>query len=363
MAQTAEFRSALHGFHRGDVMNYIQDMLKENNGLRAQLEAAKNENASLRAMAMDFENRTKQQDLEKQNEQLLGKAMYDARRYSDIILQEANDRAEELYNNAVRNSEVILGDVDAMKLKTTEMTDRFNEVLTGIRKELSEMEATLRLFRKTVSDRKVMPDQSRDGSDGTMRRSSGDSAYAGANAAPRANAAAPSGMTRQANAAAPSAAKAPSPAPAQPPAKAQAPAAAPRQFNAPAYEASNAPANGQRGGQAPAYAPSPAPAPAYAPAPAQAPAYAPAPAQAPAYAPAPAQAPAYAPSNAPAPSQGKAPAPENASMLFNVSAFDIPDDPDADMFSEPVPAPENDAPAEHTRSRFAIRKIKKNNGD
>ena len=313
MAQTAEFRSALHGFHRTDVMNYIQELLRENTELKAQLDAARNENAALSAMARDFESRTKQYETEKQNEQLLGRAMYDARRYSDIIVREASDKANEMYDSAMGASDAILSDVLALKSQTDETTVRFGEFLGEIRARLNEMEASLQAFRTSVSGKQ----------EGT------------AAIAPETKMCFAAEEPAPASAQMPASSPAPAPSPASEPAPAPMPAAAP----------------------APAPAPMPASAPA--PAPAPMPASAPAPAPMPAAAPAPAPMPAAAPAAAPAP----APAPTSANNQFRFQFPDLADDPVSELINGPAPAPVNASAPAHIQSRMTVRKIKKNNAD
>ena len=93
MAEIPSFRSSINGFHRGDVIEFIKKILDENALLTEELSREKEEKSELQAEIENYRNQIEGFHTDRQNEQVLGRAMYDARRFSDELVREAVDQA------------------------------------------------------------------------------------------------------------------------------------------------------------------------------------------------------------------------------------------------------------------------------
>lgn len=114
MSENYSFRSAMNGFNRSDVISFIENILNERetdrlrivklerdlsdssrkiDELQAELSqnSAKNKNDSEKCDSCE---------LVKAYEAKLGAAMFDAKRFSDILVSEANDKSFDILNQA-----------------------------------------------------------------------------------------------------------------------------------------------------------------------------------------------------------------------------------------------------------------------
>lgn len=106
MSENITFRSSFNGFSRVEVMNFISELMKEKEEIEkkyAELETKAAEDAKLIA---ELTEKVKNAadcdscDLAKQNEVKIGAAMLDARRFSDLIVDEANEKSAKMYEAA-----------------------------------------------------------------------------------------------------------------------------------------------------------------------------------------------------------------------------------------------------------------------
>ena len=129
MSENSSFRSAFKGFNREDVISYIAELMerisaaeKNAEAMQGRLEGLESESAGLRdqfeeavrqrdALAGECARLEKERDeqikrcavlerkcaefdsLSKSTEEKLGAAMLDAKRFSEMLVQEANERA------------------------------------------------------------------------------------------------------------------------------------------------------------------------------------------------------------------------------------------------------------------------------
>lgn len=106
MSENITFRSALSGFNRTDVMEYIKKIMDESEEKSAKIRTLEQQLADKDSVIEDLTEKAKNAnacencDLAKQNEVKIGAAMLDARRFSDLIVCEASDRAENMYSMA-----------------------------------------------------------------------------------------------------------------------------------------------------------------------------------------------------------------------------------------------------------------------
>jgi len=144
MAESITFRSAMNGFHRGEVLEYIKKILEDKAAIELRLSQSEEmvrsleaENASLQEKLAQADRRKDPDEIEKLNAQQLGKAMFDARRYSDLIVSEAKATAEEMFADAKGSAKELSGIVEELTEKTTHAQE---DVRTAMTEVLSVME-------------------------------------------------------------------------------------------------------------------------------------------------------------------------------------------------------------------------------
>ena len=188
MADNSSFRSAFKGFNREDVVGYIAGLMekiaageKTAAALQEQLEAKETECGALQEnleqmktnfaaleekyAALEQEREAQAQHSEeldrkcreydkqsKANEEKLGAAMLDAKRFSEMLVKEANDRAGEVYQNAfaaVSDSAVSAKEIEA-KMKT--LSEEFDSAMGDMRRTMRELIGNMSKFKESVQD-------------------------------------------------------------------------------------------------------------------------------------------------------------------------------------------------------------------
>ncbi len=176
MSNAPSFRSALNGFNRSDVINFIRELMEENNALNDELAELKNEfaekvaeasaeqcdtealRAELEACKADAEAAQAQLaelETDRQNELMLGRAMYDARRFSDILVQEANDKANSMLDSAAQNAKEISETLSTFSAQTDAFAEYCNNMLAGIRGKLENLNQSLSDFNQELTEKKA----------------------------------------------------------------------------------------------------------------------------------------------------------------------------------------------------------------
>ena len=100
MADNYSFRSSVNGFNRNDVMAFVEKILEESekqkekiNSLEQEVEKKNTEIEQLKAELNDNSGKCDTCDIAKVYEARLGAAMLDAKRFSEVLVKEANDTA------------------------------------------------------------------------------------------------------------------------------------------------------------------------------------------------------------------------------------------------------------------------------
>lgn len=150
MAENISFRSAVNGFNRNEVLSYIKTLYDEKNSLFSELEALKaqlrekeNELTALREELGTAQKNADADELEKQNELKLGRAMFDARRYSDLIVSEAKEKANAMFGEASASAAQMAQKVNEVNGEVETLISSFDDALAGIRDKLSSLSADL----------------------------------------------------------------------------------------------------------------------------------------------------------------------------------------------------------------------------
>lgn len=165
VAQTFTFRSAVNGFHRGDVVKYIGDLMEENASLKKQVEtlrvlgktltaesaSQKAEIERLQAALQQAEARPRESG-RKLDAARLGEAMYDVRRFSDLLISEANEKTGALFSKAADAAEGAEERLDTLSFRTAELENETAQAFADIKAKLDALSAELNAFRSGVTE-------------------------------------------------------------------------------------------------------------------------------------------------------------------------------------------------------------------
>ncbi len=114
MSDKIKFRSSVNGFNRSEVISYIEGILREKEELSAAKERLSEENSRLKAecdaKSGEAENAKKELEYEKRKcggcsisrkaEEKLGAAMFEAKRFSDTLINDAKKRSALMLESA-----------------------------------------------------------------------------------------------------------------------------------------------------------------------------------------------------------------------------------------------------------------------
>lgn len=155
MSELPSFRSAINGFHRGDVIEFIKKLLDENAFLTEELNRVKDAKDALNSELETCRKQIAEFNTDRQNEQLLGRAMYDARRFSDTIVKEANDTAAEIMRSAVASAQDAARQVDMIASQTGVLEDCFRESIAAVNEKIRGLGEQLQSFRKEADEKRA----------------------------------------------------------------------------------------------------------------------------------------------------------------------------------------------------------------
>ena len=189
MTDTSSFRSAFNGFNREDVVSYISGILekltasdKANAELQAVLEQKTGEYDSLynerNALAQELSVLKAQyasleqacKTLLDKNEELndrcaeyaktayanelkLGAAMLDAKRFSEMLVKEANDRAGDVYQNAYDSVSRSTESAREIDEKMQALTVDFEQSMGELRRNMGKLIGSMTSFSDSAKDK------------------------------------------------------------------------------------------------------------------------------------------------------------------------------------------------------------------
>jgi cell division septum initiation protein DivIVA len=156
MAEIPSFRTSINGFHRGDVINFIKKILDENAFLTEILSRVREENSALQAEIESCREQIEGFHTDRQNEQVLGRAMYDVRRFSDERVREANDQAKAIMSDAAAAAEDVSSQVDVIAEQTGAFEACFNESIASVTAQMTALRDLLDVFRKDVAEKSTV---------------------------------------------------------------------------------------------------------------------------------------------------------------------------------------------------------------
>ena len=158
MTETVTFRSSLGGFNRNEVIAYVGKMIEDNRAMQekiAELEkAAAEKDAQIRRkdeMLAALQKRVSELESTRSDVAKIGETMFDARRFSDLIIGEANESAEEMFAaaaaSAASTSESATALVNDMETLKSALKSRIEEMI----REMTDLKASLASFDDDVA--------------------------------------------------------------------------------------------------------------------------------------------------------------------------------------------------------------------
>ena len=154
MAEFPSFRSSINGFNRADVLDYLKGLLNEKNALQSALDSARAAVAEKDAEIENYKKQLSQTQIERQNEQMLGRAMYDARRFSDNLVREANEKANAMLENASFAADDVAKQVQSTIEESAAFKAFCQDSMGRIDDKLNDLLQALAAFQKEVAERK-----------------------------------------------------------------------------------------------------------------------------------------------------------------------------------------------------------------
>ncbi len=158
MAQIPSFRSSLNGFNRTDVLEYVQKLLDEKASLASELEAARKELAENAAQIAAFQLQINDIEAHHKDEQMLGRALYDARRFSDELVQDATGRANTLMDNAADAADGLSEQIGDLVREIGNTSDFIDDAIEQIKGKLFVMDGMMQEFSRMATGEKILKD-------------------------------------------------------------------------------------------------------------------------------------------------------------------------------------------------------------
>ncbi len=188
MTDNVSFRSSFNGFNREDVVGYIAGLMEkigaaERNAeeyrrlaaekdqaaeaLRKQCDELEEENGKLSDRCEEVEERcgelserislmeqrlSEYDKLSQKNEVKLGAAMMDAKRFSEMLVKEANDRAGEVYHQAELSVTDSTAEAREIKEQMKVLADEFDRNMGAMRKNMNELIDRMTGFNEEIKD-------------------------------------------------------------------------------------------------------------------------------------------------------------------------------------------------------------------
>lgn len=170
MSDKYSFRSSMNGFNRSDVINYIEGMITEKvelikklselenevSRLEKEVSELKNESDTLRNIITDESQKAEAVNMcddcpvSKKYEARLGAAMLDAKRFSEVLVKEANDKVADTYNNAYNDAEKTYTDTVRLIESINTVNSQMNNSFASLVNNLKNVSVSLDSFKKNI---------------------------------------------------------------------------------------------------------------------------------------------------------------------------------------------------------------------
>lgn len=163
MIENYSFRSAMNGFNRSDVIQYVDKILREKarsdsriDDLEKEIKLLESDNATLKRIIVGQEERIKSNskcddcEVVKVYEARLGAAMLDAKRFSEILVKEANDKAAALFADAFASAEKTSEKAKDISANIAEINNQFDVSFRLLLDNMNILGKSLESFKNDV---------------------------------------------------------------------------------------------------------------------------------------------------------------------------------------------------------------------
>ncbi len=162
MSENFSFRSSMNGFNRNDVISYIEGLIQEKQNaefhaiaLQKEINELKAEITSLKALVDAANSKSEADkcsecDVSKIYEARLGAAMLDAKRFSEILVKEANDKAADLFAEAFDAVDATSVKASEISRNITEISGQFNDSFKELADNINSLRSKLNSFKGDV---------------------------------------------------------------------------------------------------------------------------------------------------------------------------------------------------------------------
>ena len=143
MREDMKFRNAVNGFNKSDVMICIENLLKENAELKNKIKSLEEEvfvcKTSLDKVQTETQNKDvcAECDAAKMAQAQLGAAMLDAKRFSEMLLKDANDKSAQVLNNALKDTANAAVTATELSAEVKKAKERVSTSLDSLQEELT----------------------------------------------------------------------------------------------------------------------------------------------------------------------------------------------------------------------------------
>lgn len=152
MSESIKFRSSVNGFNRSEVIHYIENLLKEKEELLSRAERLeaecklKSEEAEAARRELEAEKKKCDGcDVARKAEANLGATMLEAKRFSESLVREAEERSEAVISAASLKA-------SAAAVSVGKISDKLGETLTKCNDAVSEVKAAVDGIKTMLED-------------------------------------------------------------------------------------------------------------------------------------------------------------------------------------------------------------------
>ena len=188
MTDNVSFRSSFNGFNREDVVGYIAGLMekikdaetkaeergrqaeektRDAQALRQQIEELEKKNRQLSDRCAEVEERSAElserigimerrlsesDKASKNNEEQLGAAMLDAKRFSEMLVKEANDRAGEVYHRAELAVTASASEAGRITEQMRHLSAEFEKNMGDMQEHMADLLEIMAAFKASARD-------------------------------------------------------------------------------------------------------------------------------------------------------------------------------------------------------------------
>lgn len=147
MREEIKFRTAVNGFNKADVMRYVEKLLADKNEKKKTIKKLEEELAACKdELASCKENAEQQKPTDCENceaaklaQAQLGAAMLDAKRFSEMLLKDANDKAAGVINNASASVSLSTESATLLAEELKQAKEQFNTTLDTLQQTMADI--------------------------------------------------------------------------------------------------------------------------------------------------------------------------------------------------------------------------------